>query len=139
MRTTSSTRRRRATILLSLLILLAVSSSIAPTLRLQMTAIPAAAAGVAGAQATPPVAGLPTSSTADTVTSQGEFSVYLPLVTHTIPPTSFQLIDQALARGEITAETALIYKVFAAFGDDRLPSPYRGSASEHDPDSITVK
>jgi hypothetical protein len=53
--------------------------------------------------------------------------VYLPLMMHlSRPPTSNQLIDQALARGEIDSETALTYKVFAAFNDPRLPAIYRG-------------
>jgi hypothetical protein len=43
--------------------------------------------------------------------------------------TSFELIDQALAAGEISAETALIYRVFHVFDDDRLPEAYRGAAN----------
>jgi hypothetical protein len=39
---------------------------------------------------------------------------------------SVALIDQALAAGEIEAETALLYRVYAAFGDDRLPARYVG-------------
>jgi hypothetical protein len=45
-------------------------------------------------------------------------------------PTSDHLIDQALARGEIDSETALTYKVFAAFGDPRLPAAYHGDDSQ---------
>lgn len=45
------------------------------------------------------------------------------------PPTSEQLIDEALARGDINAETALTYKVFAAFGDERLPARFRGAVA----------
>jgi hypothetical protein len=41
--------------------------------------------------------------------------------------TSFELIDQALAAGEITSETALIYRVFHVFEDHRLPPAYRGA------------
>ena len=53
--------------------------------------------------------------------------VYLPLImSGARRPTSNQLIDQALARGAIDAETALTYKVFAAFGDARLPAFYQG-------------
>jgi len=52
---------------------------------------------------------------------------YLPLVMYGVrPPTSDQLIDEALERGEIDSETALTYKVFAAFGDARLPAVYQG-------------
>jgi len=39
------------------------------------------------------------------------------------------MIDQALAKGEINAETALIYRVLAAFGDARLPVAYKGDDS----------
>jgi hypothetical protein len=44
------------------------------------------------------------------------------------PPskTSYQLIDDALAANRINAETAHKYRVFAAFGDSRLPASYRG-------------
>ena len=45
------------------------------------------------------------------------------------PATSDQLIDAALARGEINAETALTYKVFASFGDSQLPSRFKGNDS----------
>lgn len=62
-------------------------------------------------------------SRADDLTTR----VFLPLVMRQARrPTSNKLIDQALARGEIDSDTALTYKVFAAFGDDRLPSCYRG-------------
>ncbi|RKG69120.1 Ig-like domain-containing protein [Corallococcus sp. CA054B] len=39
---------------------------------------------------------------------------------------SLQRIDAARARGELNDETALIYKVFAIFGDERLPRQYLG-------------
>jgi hypothetical protein len=41
-------------------------------------------------------------------------------------PSSYALIDQALAAGRINEETAFKYRVFAAFGDTRLPEQYRG-------------
>ena len=41
-------------------------------------------------------------------------------------PSSYRLINQALAAARIDAETAHKYRVFAAFGDSRLPQPYRG-------------
>ncbi len=44
-------------------------------------------------------------------------------------PSSFDLIDQALSTGQIDEETALTYKVFATFGDARLPAAYRGATS----------
>lgn len=56
---------------------------------------------------------------------------YVPLLlAPTSPPTSEQLINEALARGEIDDETALIYRVFAVFGDGRLPAAYRGDDSQ---------
>ena len=42
---------------------------------------------------------------------------------------SDQLIDTALAKGEINQETALVYKVYAQFTDARLPSQYRGKVN----------
>lgn len=59
-----------------------------------------------------------------------ESSVPLELtVTGGSAPSSAELIDEALANGEIDAETALVYKVYAAFGDNRLPDVYRGDDS----------
>ncbi len=43
-----------------------------------------------------------------------------------LAPTTYELIDAAQASGAIGAETALLYKVFYEFGDDRLPAEYRG-------------
>jgi hypothetical protein len=40
--------------------------------------------------------------------------------------TSGELIDAAVARGEISSEQALLYGVYLACGDPRLPAPYRG-------------
>jgi hypothetical protein len=45
-----------------------------------------------------------------------------------LAPTTYQLIDQALAAGAIDSETALVYKVFAEFNDPRLPAQYGGRA-----------
>src|SRR5262249_59342682 len=41
-------------------------------------------------------------------------------------PTAFQLIDGGVVKGEIDDETALLYKVYAFFGDPRLPQAYAG-------------
>ncbi|MFN2442187.1 MAG: DUF6055 domain-containing protein, partial [Thermoanaerobaculia bacterium] len=41
-----------------------------------------------------------------------------------------QLLAEAVARGEITSETALVYRVFADFDDPRLPEKYRGTERE---------
>ena len=54
----------------------------------------------------------------------GEAHVALPAVQQ--EPTSYALIDQALAAGRIDEETAFKYRVFAAFGDEWLPERYRG-------------
>jgi hypothetical protein len=40
--------------------------------------------------------------------------------------TSLELIEESLARGEIDAETALVYQVYALFADPRLPATYQG-------------
>ena len=42
------------------------------------------------------------------------------------PPTTFQLIDGGVVKGEIDSETALLYKTYAFFGDSRLPQSYAG-------------
>lgn len=39
-------------------------------------------------------------------------------------PTAYGLIDEALARGEIDEETALLYYAYAAAGDPRLPQQF---------------
>lgn len=44
-----------------------------------------------------------------------------------VPPTSLGKIDEELAAGLITETDALRYKVFAVFGDARLPSRFRGA------------
>lgn len=41
---------------------------------------------------------------------------------------SEQLIDEALAAGQIDQETAIVYRVLASFDDPRLPQQYRGNA-----------
>ena len=45
------------------------------------------------------------------------------------PPTSFDLIDEAVAAGDIDEETGLVYEFYAAFGDPRLPTQYEGDDS----------
>jgi len=47
-------------------------------------------------------------------------------------PTSAALIAQGLADGAIDEETAILYEVFATFGDSRLPEEYRGAATDED-------
>jgi len=60
--------------------------------------------------------------------SDADLTAYLPRVSNYrgTPPSSLELIDAALQRGEITAETALIYKVYVIFSDTRLPARFRG-------------
>jgi hypothetical protein len=51
--------------------------------------------------------------------------------------TSYQLIDEALAAKTISEETAHKYRVFAGFGDSRLPQQYRGrDAGTELPDEV---
>lgn len=55
-----------------------------------------------------------------------------PTVT-TTQPNSYDLLNEALASGEIDDEQALVYKIFAAFDDPRLPAEYKGDNAElHD-------
>ncbi len=51
-------------------------------------------------------------------------------------PTSHELIQKALDEGRIDSETALRYRVFAEFGDDRLPGEFRGAPLGSDSDSL---
>ena len=77
------------------------------------------------------------SSSLDALTPDPTSSVYLPILMQNSasapPPNSFELIDLALQKGQIDAETALEYKVFAVFDDPRLPAGYR--ADEVSPDA----
>jgi hypothetical protein len=58
-------------------------------------------------------------------------TVYLPVIFGPAEPsTSNELIDAAVAGNEIDPEAALVYKVYAAFDDDRLPARFRGNDSE---------
>ena len=47
-------------------------------------------------------------------------------------PTAYALIDRALEAKRIDEETAHKYRVFAAFGDERLPRDYRGAFEQGD-------
>ncbi len=49
---------------------------------------------------------------------------------------SAELIDAALANGDINAEAALSYKVFALFNDPRLPAKYRGAAGDESESTV---
>lgn len=52
-------------------------------------------------------------------------------------PSSYDLINQALEKSEITAEQAAIYRVFASFADPRLPHAFNGN-DEDLPDSVDL-
>jgi hypothetical protein len=51
------------------------------------------------------------------------------------PTSSFDKIGAALTAGTISSETALLYNVYATFGDDALPPEFRGDDSDGTPDS----
>ncbi len=42
-------------------------------------------------------------------------------------PTAYDLIDEALAQGQIDEEAAILYSVYALFDDPRLPTAYAGA------------
>lgn len=46
------------------------------------------------------------------------------------PPTTEHVIDTAVATGTLSAELGLLYKVYALFGDPRLPAQYLGTTPE---------
>jgi hypothetical protein len=54
-------------------------------------------------------------------------------------PSSLDLIDQALEAGTITEETAYTYKVFAAFGDQRLPNQYHGADADIEDSDVLLE
>lgn len=55
----------------------------------------------------------------------------------TAPASTQDLIDADLASGKLTPEQALTYKVFADFGDGRLPSKYAGGPDSLQEGSLT--
>lgn len=74
----------------------------------------------------------------NTTAAPTNFPIYLPVILRgsLTPPTSITLIEQAVARGEISAEQGLIYKSFAVWGDPRLPVQYIGAADENAGDRV---
>lgn len=56
----------------------------------------------------------------------GTNQIFFPRVKHDRLRSSFDLIEQAEQRGEISDEMALLYRVFAVFADPRLPWRLRG-------------
>jgi hypothetical protein len=82
---------------------------------------------VIGSSATPLASAMP----AGQASADSPVLVYMPISMNDyrppLPPSSFDLIDIALQEGKIDAETALEYKTFAEFDDERLPAAYRSS------------
>jgi hypothetical protein len=69
--------------------------------------------------------------------------VFLPLVVSRHPAstnrTSDELIDRAIAAGQLDSQTGLIYRVYATFNDPRLPTRYRGDDSAlHDSHALDL-
>lgn len=63
-------------------------------------------------------------------------SIFLPIVNKGVlppPPTAQQLIQEDLAAGRIDANTALLYRAYALYGDPRLPGQYSGGFLVEDP------
>ncbi len=49
---------------------------------------------------------------------------------------SLELIEQAVAERKITYETSLLYKMYAVFGDDRLPAEYQSDKKFRNSDDV---
>jgi hypothetical protein len=78
---------------------------------------------------TPQPSSLPTISSTTGAAPTSETSNPVGTPNPTRLPSTVERIDRALANGALPSETALIYKVYAAFGDERLPVEYRGDDS----------
>jgi hypothetical protein len=50
--------------------------------------------------------------------------------------TSIELIEKAVEGGRITYETSLLFKMYAVFGDDRLPEEYRSAKKFRNSDDV---
>lgn len=50
--------------------------------------------------------------------------------------TSIELIEKAVAEGKITYETSLLHKMYAVFGDDKLPEEYRSAKIFRNSDDV---
>lgn len=77
------------------------------------------AAALAGASPPDPL------QATDIARPAGPGRIYLPFVVGP-PPSTFGLIEQARNAGTISDETALLYRVYAIFGDPRLPAEFQG-------------
>jgi hypothetical protein len=87
----------------------------------------------------PALAQSPTTANVNGPSAEGGNKIYLPIVLNgqtSQQPTSFDLIDQDIRDGKLTAEQGLIYKVFAQFSDGRLPQIYLGSGVGREGDRI---
>jgi len=49
-----------------------------------------------------------------------------------VPVGTRELVDEAVAAGKLSHEQGLVYRVFAAFGDGRLPAAYAGDDAAHE-------
>ena len=49
-----------------------------------------------------------------------------------MPVGTRELVDQAVAAGKLSPQQGLVYRVFAAFGDGRLPAAYAGDDAAHE-------
>ncbi len=89
------------------------------------------------AQATAVAAQAPTGSTQ---AQSGPGRLYLPFVLQPPAPlTAFELIDAAEEAGRLAPHTALLYRVYAAHGDSRLPATYRGAVTEADGERAMIE
>jgi hypothetical protein len=66
--------------------------------------------------------------TQDAASSPGK--IFLPIIISPPPPSSEDLIRKALDAGKIDYSTSLLYRAYALFGGDGLPSEYRGTVDE---------
>lgn len=100
-----------------------IKAPLPPRLRLVLPFLLAAALAVAFAVASAPGPGQ--------ALAGEEQPLYLPFMVQSYspppPPSSFELIDEAVTSGKLDAETALVYKTYANFGDPRLPAAYQAS------------
>ena len=53
--------------------------------------------------------------------------------------TSIELIEKAVAEGKITYETSLLYKMYAVFGDDKLPEEFRSAKKFRNSDDVVIE
>lgn len=64
------------------------------------------------------------------VSSPLSYQLYLPVVLNERLPSPFVLIKQAEKAGSISAETALLYRVYATIDVSQLPTEYRGDSTQ---------